>query len=457
MLDEFAKSAMVAAATPRVAAPEMFATAFNEAQRPFLPFIAVHRCGIDEIDGIILHKGLLHRLGAPLVEHVHRTWTPTFANEVYIVYAREAVDVPDGDRAEIARHLGPVEDFLRRPKATVRPGRPKRATIVSAYGVGNVGDDLVSLASQRMLLDIGLEEVRLTGPTASLEDIEWCDVVALGGGGLFYDSSLQNVVNYLWPLQAAKAQHKPFVALGIGTQGIKTELGREVYGRLLPHADLISVRAPKDEAALLACNPRLDNLFVGNDMAFYLARDLAGHVEPAQPRRRRALYSLSVVQTGLPYARLANATIERLRSIDYEVVLMLHSERDRAAFEMIGRNHGLEIVETAEIGAIETARLYRQSKLAVTTRFHGLIISILMGTPVVAIYSPLTKNGGLLTSAMTSLLACAEHRPTFSLTSFLAKLETARAADPGQVEACIAGTMSIKDKVAEVLGLARVR
>lgn len=460
MLDVFALSAIDAALrskSPSVAAPEPFATAFGKAQRPFFPFITVSQINITSIDCIILHKGLLHKLGAPLVGHVHRTWTPTFANEVYVVYARDTQPVSGQERSEIERHLGPIEEFLRRPHPTPRPGAPKRATIVSAYGVGNIGDDLVSLASKKMLEDVGIEEVRLTGPSATLEDIEWADVVALGGGGLLYDWNFENVSNYLWPLEEAKRQGKPAVALGVGTQGITTDAGRVAYARVLPRIDLVSVRSPHDRDVLQHLGVDQHRLVVGCDMGFHLAPALRSQ-RVEQDRPPTALFSLSRVPTpGVPYDDLVRETIESLQRAGNRVILAVHSDNDKDTFHDFAKEYGLDVVITAELGIEGTAALYGSAKLAVTTRFHGLVYSAIMATPVVALFSDTTKNGGLLKSYLRSLLPTSEFRPTFSLPSFLAKIDNARAADPAEVDACIAGTMRIKERVAEVLGFTPVR
>ena len=205
------------------------------------------------MDAILIHKDLLHRLGNDLVSCIYFLWHPCFANEVYVVFAKSSLkrSLPQQESG-LAEHLGPIESFVAaRPLTCKRPPKTGRVAVVSAFGVGNIGDDLVSLASARMLEDIGFSEVTLTGPNPSYDVLCDADVIALGGGGLFYDSDLENLANYIYPLQEARRQRKPFLALGVGVQALHSELGKSIYRQNLAFADLLAIRDQVDADQLL--------------------------------------------------------------------------------------------------------------------------------------------------------------------------------------------------------------
>lgn len=444
-----------------VAIPECLMNDLKPLRKTLIPHITLHEGNLDQIDILVIHKGLMHRLGVDLVSMAYFFWTPVFANEVYVILHRKpTAQLQLKNPCATHDHLGSVEVFLSQaPVVRQRSRRAKSAVIVSAYGVGNIGDDLVSLSSMRMLKDIGVSDVKLVGPNVTPRDIAEADVVALGGGGLFYDSDMENLGNYLYPLQEAKRQGKFFVALGVGTQGIKTKHGRDAFSRLLKEADLITVRDGADRDLLLEIAPTLDNVIVGNDMAFYLSSDFRSTNQGIMGTERIALVSLSTAlkkiskSSGISLHDMCRSVIRHLKKLNYKVLLALHSEDDREFFMDLSNTEAVRVISLSRLGIHGAARLYAAASLVVTARFHALILSAIFEKPVVSVCSLTGKNYRLLSSGLPSLLAQSESTDDFNLNRLLSKLKSARPPLWTEVERCIAGTISIRQEVARVIGL----
>ena len=422
------------------------------------PYIALKKELLSQVDAILIHKGLMHRLGVDVVSQVYFSWFPCFVNEVFALFSKSPSKfLPNSGSSDPFDHLGPLEVFLAREPACFDRNRPlSNAAVVSAFGVGNIGDDLVSLASQQLLLDVGLSNVVLTGPDPTYEQLCDADVIALGGGGLFYDYDLCNVANYIYPLQEAKRQKKPFLALGVGVQGIHSALGKAIYIQNLPSADLLSIRNEVDARELLELDPSLSNIFVGNDMAFYLAETLRASASAVQKDRRIALFSVSITheghlkKQGFDLKVIAQKTIGHLRARGYEVLLTLHSSDDFEFYKELSRTLSVRMVSLERLGIHGTAKLYASADAVVTSRFHALILSAIFEKPVVSLYGS-GKAGRLLNLGLPSLKPQSQDISAFNLKEFLDKISNCKPPAREDVEKCIAGAVGIRDQARRVL------
>ena len=185
-------------------------------------------CGALSVDfgpdfGVLIHKGLLHRLSFPVLEAMLAKLEPVFANEVFVLLRAGSGEVNGGQtESEIAAHVSPILDFQRSWGAALHPkSSTKKATIISAWRVGNVGDDVVTLSAEHICREAGYDEVVFLGPNGNYDEIRNSDLVAIGGGGLIYDGDWENVSNYTAPAVFAKNLRIPTAVLGVGTQGIR--------------------------------------------------------------------------------------------------------------------------------------------------------------------------------------------------------------------------------------------
>jgi polysaccharide pyruvyl transferase WcaK-like protein len=440
-----------------IAMPEHMVAAVDKSKKRIIPYIALTANELHQCDLVVVHKGLLHRLGYETLSTLVMRFDATYADTVFVCYEPRGrmgsgLSTPPGEeRGAFIQHVPPVRNFLAGEDIELpHRERIESAVLVSAYGVGNVGDDLVSFAARKMLQDAGVPKVELAGPAVSRAAIAKADVVAVGGGGLFYDASLENVANYLYPLQEARRLGKFSAVLGVGVQGIWTPVGKSAYATHLEHADFLSVRDPRDRQELIDIDPKLSRAMAGADMAFYMADDVRRVAQPFRVDKPLALFSLSdmlngaLARHGHKAREVALEVIGWLRSNGYEVVLVLHSEDDRKLFQELSQTLQLTMIESAACGLGATVRLYASADLVVTSRYHGLILGLLTGRRVVALNGQTSKTVKLISSYLGSIREQCELLESFNLDGFLRKLKDAQPVEPREVEHCIAMTHAMR-------------
>ena len=172
-----------------VVVPDYLCSAQLGLAKEVFPYVALNKDTFPQIDAILIYKGLMHRIGMEIISRVYFSWSPCFANDVFVLFTKSPSKFySKSDSSDLFDHLGPLETFLAGEPVSFGRNKPLRtAAVVSAYGVGNIGDDLVSVASKQLLLDVGLSDIVLTGPAPTYEQICNADVIALGGGGLLDD------------------------------------------------------------------------------------------------------------------------------------------------------------------------------------------------------------------------------------------------------------------------------
>lgn len=371
---------------------------------------------------MVLHKPSMHRLDFALLAEIVARFPPTYADAVFVLYRRgggAAGPLPP----EMALHLGFVDHHLRHVPLPA-PGEPRRrrAVVVSAHGAGNIGDDAVSLAAAQMALSVGFEDVELSGPAWSPQQVDAADLVIVGGGGLLYDvhhlgdADVENVGNYTSPLLRARMLGKATAGLGLGTQSIATPLGQRVFGHALRATDLLTVRDEGDVAELRE-RLGLAGTRLTADLAFALrALERPGTAPPLPARmwadspagRPLALVAMPAtiahVFGGLDGLVDYGAAFVREAADTHEVVLAQHSADDAELCALLHRATGARVQPLDRIGVRASMALYRAASLVVTGRYHGIIFAALGGrSRVVAVGRESTKIGRLLRHDLPSL------------------------------------------------------
>lgn len=447
-----------------VVVPDDMYAFVSKNKKKIIPYIALTDSDLQSIDLVVVHKGAMHRLGHQALSAVALSFKPTYADEVYVCYERggksgSGISVGAGEEGALfMQHVPPVRGYLAGEVVASRPRRAvQSAVLVSAYCVGNIGDDLVSLAAKKMLQDAGVPEVTLAGPNVTYDAIQNADVVAVGGGGLFYDSDIVNCGNYLYPLQEAQRQGKFAAVLGVGVQGITTPVGKQAYATHLQSVDFLSVRDPIDRRELIAVDDRLGRTIAGADMAFYMADDVRRVGQPFATEKPLALFSISSVlearlaKRGYALADVAAGIIQSLKSRGYDVLLVLHSEDDRKLFTILSEKEGLPLIESASFGLGATARLYASASLVVTSRFHALILGVMFSKPTVSLNSSTGKTGKLVTSYLGSIKDQCQSLESFDLGEIIGKLQHAQPVETREVEHCVAMTHAMRAELARRL------
>jgi polysaccharide pyruvyl transferase WcaK-like protein len=375
---------------------------------------------------------------------------------VFVLYRRGAGGAAGGaGRAlppEMALHLGIVDHHLRHvPLPAPGPTRRRRAVVVSAHGANNIGDDAVSLAAAQIARCVGFEEVELSGPSWSPEQVDTADLVVIGGGGLLYDvhhlgdADVENVGNYTSPLLRARLLGKASAGLGLGTQSIATPLGQRAFGHALRAADLLTVRDEGDVAELRE-RLGLSGTRLTADLAFAL-RALERPGRPLPPPvpmaadgpagRPLALVALpatiSHVFGGLDGLADYGAALLRELAETHEVLLAQHSADDAELCALLRQAAGTRVQPFDRIGVRASLALYRAASTVVTGRYHGIIFAALGGRArIVAVGREATKIGRLFRHDLPSLLGARLDPADLKRTTFAGVL--GRAAHPAAAE-----------------------
>ncbi len=372
------------------------------------PYCAVSALGREEPEAVIVHKGMLRALGWQRLASALAAGAPVLANDVFVVFRRGARRRPAD--TGIDAHLAPLLAFCRHWQTLPRGSAPsRRAVIASAWNLGNCGDDAVSLAAAGICRRLGFEEVTLLGPSGPLDPIERAGLVLLGGGGLLYDNDITNTANYTAPLRFAAACGVPYAALGVGTQGIRTALGRAAYHEALAGAAVIAARDETD-VAVLRTECALHQAEAGADLAFALP-ELEPHwfAPMTRPARARPLALLSLGYSretpGLQGETLLRSILGLARSLGetHDLLLARHSTDDAPVHAEAARILGIRDIDLAALGVPMAIATYAAADLAVTSRYHGTIFAALTGTPVATICDGPAKLGRLVSQALPSI------------------------------------------------------
>ncbi|MGO1079796.1 polysaccharide pyruvyl transferase family protein [Inquilinus sp. CA228] len=376
-----------------------------------IPYSAAAQLKSPVPDRAIVHKGLMPRLPRQSLQALVIHGDIVHANEVFVVFARHGGGTkPSVLDVARRRHSQPVLDYVKRD-IRVRPrSTDRRAVVVSAFGVGNVGDDAVSFGAREVLYRSGFDEVALVGPNPDYSVIDTADLVVVGGGGLLYDSSFSNVSNYTAPIRYAYERGIPSAVLGVGAQGIRTTLGAAAYKDALSLARLVTVRERSD-ATLLTETVGLKNVHTTGDLALLLADG----PRPVPVRRDPNLAVLSLSHSLESWLAKRDSTIdayldETLDSLGkgYNTVVgVVHSVDDEAIYERLRQRREIHVVKAAEFDVSAIMDLYASAGLAVSSRFHGLLFSVMGRTPLVQVCGPTSKSGRALAERFPSLTRAA--------------------------------------------------
>jgi glycosyltransferase involved in cell wall biosynthesis/polysaccharide pyruvyl transferase WcaK-like protein len=276
---------------------------------------------------------------------------------------------------------GDANAFCRRAAAPPRAAAQVAALLAGAYsGYGpdaNAGDDATRDVLVSLLKRKGCSVRISPGHPCTEGHVAGADMVVIGGGGLVADHSEDAFYNYMSYLKHAAARHIPAAVLGIGV--CRLESKRRRISSLLRGATSVCVR---DEMSR-------EHLEDGEFAT--VAADLAWLLKPGRPVMPLERNSAGVFLVGDSYADNADYRNAVHQHVDGLVeqgltpVLVLHAKDDRRAVAGFTRRYpNAKLLDyfasrgNTPSGIIAT--LSRMSQVA-TSRYHGIIFSVLAGTP----------------------------------------------------------------------------
>ena len=411
---------------------------FGQLSQSFKPMIYSHFDQATPPDVLVVHKGLLSHYDSDLLFAFRQAGAYVYGNSVFVILTRDLGHKQEGPSEHItvldryiengtSENAGSHADntwfFDRWQRHERRPDLPigdgKRIAIVSANRMGNFGDDLLTFATRNILLQaIEGSDIRVLAPPVEKEALTSIDCLVIGAGGLLYDGSLENVLNYMQPVAlAAKAAIKT-VCLGQGVQGISTPLGRDIFRRALSTCAGLTTRDAESTRVLTEEVGVTCSVQTLQDLAFSLGPHMdaiAGTMPPRAARAKpRVLVSLSDPQRlGAIKSVGSAAALTRFGDVnrwfasafskEFDLKFFVQSRDDLAFYQSVRASTDVEIVDPNDAPVEVGLRQYLEADLVLTSRLHGLILACLARKPVIAVSSRGTKIDRLISESIPSL------------------------------------------------------
>lgn len=344
-----------------------------------------------------------------------------WANEVFVLCGRfgwaaktstDSIRHWQAWREKVALHVRgldvPEHNFRAAPGA--ESGKGPRVLVVGASAMGNIGDDLLSFVLADLLRRHARARVWWSNADVAPAQLKRFDAVVVGGGGLVYASrdgrnETQNLANYLKFGPMCRDAGLPVAMIGVSDQDHAGGIGRDAATREFVRTCLPlfgrSTTRDKDSTELLM-RLGLGDVATGPDLLFAWAPRARRAVRPSlqQPARLALageLFDSPHLAAALndpagPVARaLAGQSIDLLLMSDDDVA---HAQRASRLLSRMGAAPSVQDVRGLAFEPLVHA--FSGYRGLVTTRFHGLVLAMLSGTPVLALDGPQGKKARLL-------------------------------------------------------------
>lgn len=299
---------------------------------------------------------------------------------------------------------------------------PLKIGISGSYGMHNLGDEAILESIVKMIVERvpsarfrifsrnavhtnqhhGFEavDVRRLSDREIAQRLADLDVFVLGGGGIIYDDEVHL---YLREANLAALLGVPVVVYAVGVGPLKNPSDRELVGKILSKATVVTTRDPESMELLRSCGVAAEVMEVAADPALLLKPCAEERVEEIlvsaglQPEDR--LVGVSV--------RQPDVTCPWLERIEYHELLaeavdfMLADERARALFVPMEPAHDIEqskrvvgrmrhaakaIVLEQNVRPREAMGLIGRFEIAVGMRLHFTIMAAAAGVPIAPLY-----------------------------------------------------------------------
>jgi len=292
-----------------------------------------------------------------------------------------------------------------------------KIAVIGNYGATNIGDDAIltailgELAGHKItvfsaypemtkplfgtkaapLFPLGFRSIYRNGFKKSIEALKKCDVVILGGGGLFQDNRLYACFLWAWQIFWIKLLKKPLFIYATGVGPLKTWIGRWLTRWAYKKADVITVRDQYSANILKKIGLKRE-VYVTADPVFKFkkpefAKTRTKHtfiisLRPWLKYNQRILSIFSSFLQELKETKGAEFIFVSMQQIKEHDLQMIEPLVSKLGGELYLPNHFsdlLQIMETAEF--------------AIGMRFHFMIAAILTQTPLLPVsYAPKTEE-----------------------------------------------------------------
>ena len=366
--------------------------------------------------------------------------------------------------------------------------------VTGYYGFGNTGDEaiLAGLVAglRRRLPSIrivvlsgdpgqtrhrhGVDAIAWRDPLAIAEEVRNCDLVVIGGGGLFQDyrgveagtlltPRHGGITFYAGPAILAALAGKPFALHGLGFGPLESAEGRRIVAAVARTAARISVRDESSRALLEALGVPASRITLSADPAFLLAPEgvrpedvlIGMGIEPRAPIAGVALRPWSHGVRPEAWEREAAAGLDLFLERTSGSLLFVPFEKspwsddDDFALASRVRKQLRHADRTAVLSGLlspeDTAALIGGCDLVVGMRLHSAVFAIAGSVPPVAIAYDKKVEALLERSGMSELVL---QIGELSASTLAAKMELAHA-ERNRFGARLAAAASVQKRLAE--------
>ncbi len=287
-----------------------------------------------------------------------------------------------------------------------------KAVIIGNYGATNLGDEAILeniLSAHPDLsftvfsnnpaetqskykvkstypLPFGLRSILRGKTTKSLEALNKCDFVIIGGGGLFTDEKIRAILLWGWHFFWAKHYKKPvfFYANSIGP--LNSKIGRWITKKVFQKANFITVRDSASAAVLEKFGVK--NFAITADPVF-----LTATLKSQTPKKKVAISLRNWITNEKNYIASLKETVVDLEKNGYQVLLInmqTFQDNDRNVLNQISSEKSLMITPRT---FTELLKLLSECNFTIGMRLHFLIASALANIPFITLsYSQKTDS-----------------------------------------------------------------
>lgn len=385
--------------------------------------------------GFCVQKDMMYRLTESVLGAVRSPYQIIYSNAVFIVGTTVPVTFPAYAQntkqrfAEFVKLRELVRDGVMGKNSThywkiSNANGRRKVLVVGATNMGNIGDDLLAEA-------IGMMVERVCGDCAvhyanfevSRSDVSDFDLLVVGGGGIIYSSQFgandsQNLANYLKLPIWADEVGVPCVLLGVGVQGRPRHIAMDPVARTfatrsLSVAKAIAVRDSASRNELSELAPVSVSLLPDLVFSLNAGERMIGQEHQHRCRGRMAFIG-QVFSENLQFFRnsLLSDPSGFISAIGADKVYFAimsnddvpHAQRFEGLMNSVGVTCEIKDLRTESFDGV--FGFFAELSGVVTTRFHGLVMAAMSGTPVLSIDLSSGKHSLLVRDFLPSLKKC---------------------------------------------------
>lgn len=382
--------------------------------------------------GFCVKKDEMHRIDPKLLEAIDSPDQVVYSNDVFVVGCTNPTKSLQWYYFEERRY---AEYKLLRESALVgvmgrnttrywridKGSGEHKVLVVGATNMGNIGDDLIAAAIGGIIRKINTDSsLYFSDFNVSRADLADFDLVIVGGGGIIYSSQFgmnetDNLSNYMKIPLWAKDLSIPCVIMGVSVQGRPGHLSRDPFVSNFLRQSLLSASAITVRDRLSA--DQLGEITGGQltvlpDLVFSFATQYPFYKNLYERGCSRGIAFVGeLFSTRLAFFNhILNGEAKQFFGIfgatDIRYCIMSNddlSHKDRFVSLMASKGIECKVHDLRSSSVADVLNCFRGLSGIVTTRFHGLLLSIVAGCPALPIDLSFGKHAQLLSDYFPSI------------------------------------------------------